>query len=102
MISGRRGTPCKDWLKKHRHMPLAKLMNTMKRKVRGHYNYFSAVGNGGVWEFYSQVVALLYKWLNRRSQRRSLTWEQLRRLLERVAFPRPNTGSRQIGNRGLA
>ena len=93
---------CKDWLKKHRHMPLAKLMNTMKRKVRGHYNYFSAVGNGGVWEFYSQVVALLYKWLNRRSQRRSLTWEQLRRLLERVAFPRPNTGSRQIGNRGLA
>jgi group II intron reverse transcriptase/maturase len=93
---------CKDWLKKHRHMPLTKLMSTMKRKVRGHYNYFNAVGNGGVWEFYSQVVELLYKWLNRRSQRRSLTWVQLRGLLERVAFPRPNAGSRQIGNRGLA
>lgn len=93
---------CKDWLEKHRHMPLAKLMNTMKRKVRSHYNYFSAEGNGGMWEFYSRVVELLYKWLNRRSQRRSLTWEQLRRLLERLAFPRTNTGSSKIGNRGLA
>jgi hypothetical protein len=39
------------------------------------------------------VVGLLYKWLNRRSQRRSLTWAQLNRLLKRLAFPRPTVAT---------
>jgi RNA-directed DNA polymerase len=81
---------CKDWLKAKRHLPLAVLLAKMARKVRGHYNYFRAVGNSrALWRFHKEVVKLLYKWLNRRSQRRSLTWPQLNRLLERLAFPRP-------------
>ena len=32
---------------------------------------------------------LLYKWLNRRSQKRSYTWRALYRLLERASVPRP-------------
>jgi RNA-directed DNA polymerase len=94
---------CKDWLKAHRHWPLPLLLATMKRKVRGHYNYFRAVGNSrGLWVFYKEVVKLLYKWLNRRSQRRSLTWSKLKRVLEQFAFPRPYQSDRQIGNRGPA
>ena len=82
---------CKDWLKARRHLPLAVLLAKMARKVRGHYNYFRAVGNSrALWLFHKEVVKLLYKWLNRRSQRRSLTWPQLTRLLERLAFPRPS------------
>ncbi len=62
---------CKEWIKTHRHYPLAVLIPAMIRKVQGHYNYFRAVGNmTSLWIFYREVVKLLYKWLNRRSQRR--------------------------------
>jgi retron-type reverse transcriptase len=40
--------------------------------------------------------------LFRRSQRRSLTWPTLKRLLERFAFPGPTQQTRQVENRGLA
>lgn len=85
---------CKEWLKANRHLPLGVLMAKLARRVRGHYNYFRAVGNGrALWRFHKEVMGLLHKWLNRRSQRRSLTWPQLNRLLERLAFPRPSTGA---------
>jgi len=81
---------CKDWLKANRYLPLGVLLAKLARKVRGHYNYFRAIGNGrALWRFHKAVVGLLHKWLNRRSQRRSLTWPQLNRLLQRLAFPRP-------------
>ncbi len=91
------------WLKVNRHKRLPVLLKTLKRKVRGYYNYFRVVGNSrGLWTFYKEVVKLLYKWLNRRSQRRSLTWPKLKRVLERFAFPTPAQPSRQTVNRGLA
>jgi len=34
-------------------------------------------------------MQILYKWLNRRSQRRSYNWEQLKRLLQRHAVTKP-------------
>jgi len=85
---------CKDWLKANRHLPLAVLLTKLARKVRGHYNYFRAIGNSrALWRFHKAVVGLLHKWLSRRSQRRSLTWPQLHRLLERLAFPKPTVGA---------
>jgi len=39
--------------------------------------------------FYDATCRLLHKWLNRRSQRRSLTWRALNRLLARFQVPRP-------------
>jgi RNA-directed DNA polymerase len=94
---------CKDWLKAHRHLPLPVLLTTMKRKVQGHYNYFRAIGNlASLWTFQQAVVKLLYKWLNRRSQRRSLTWAGLKRVLEVLAFPTPIASMKALRNRGLA
>jgi hypothetical protein len=93
---------CKEWVKTHRHYPLAKLLPTMIRKVRGHYNYFRAVGNGSsLWVFYREVVELLYKWLNRRSQRRSLTWDGIKRVLAVYAFPTPTQSGQPEMNRGV-
>ena len=93
----------KDWLKSHRPTPLAMLIPVLSRKVLGHYNYFRAVGNQqSLWIFYREVVKLLYKWLNRRSQRRSLTWEGLKRVLAMYAFPRPYPPGTGTRNRGLA
>lgn len=94
---------CKEWLKGHRHYPLPKLIPAMIRKVRGHYNYFRAIGNNqSLWIFYREVVKLLYKWLNRRSQRRSLTWDGIKRVLEVFGFPKPNQSGQAVTGRGLA
>jgi group II intron reverse transcriptase/maturase len=94
---------CKDWLKSHRHVPLPLLMATLRRKVQGHYNYFRAIGNlSSLWTFYQRVVKLLHTWLNRRSQRRSLTWSKLKALLGRLRFPTPMEAMQGIRNRGLA
>jgi RNA-directed DNA polymerase len=79
---------------------MSQLMETMKRKVRGHYNYFRAIGNlTSLWIFQREVVKLLYKWLNRRSQRKSLTWEGLNRVLEAYRFPTPTQAMAGIRNR---
>jgi hypothetical protein len=46
-----------------------------------------------------QVRGLLYKWLNRRSQKRSYTWRALYRLLERFSVSRPRiveTGRKRL------
>lgn len=94
---------CKEWVKTHRHYPLPKLIPAMIRKVRGHYNYFRAVGNmTSLWIFHREVVKLLYKWLNRRSQRRSLTWDGVKRVLAAYAFPAPSHTRQVVMNRGLA
>ena len=94
---------CKEWLKENRNLRLSELLATMKRKVRGHFNYFRAIGNvTSLWSFHKGVTELLYKWLNRRSQRRSLTWEQLNRLLKAVKFPTPKEAMQTLRNRGLA
>jgi len=58
-----------------------------------HVHPHTGTPQGGV---VSPVLAntyLPYKWLNRRSQRRSLTWPHLHRLLERFAFPRPTVAT---------
>lgn len=94
---------CKEWVKTHRHYPLPTLIPAMIRKVRGHYNYFRAIGNmTSLWIFHREVVKLLYKWLNRRSQRRSLTWDGIKRVLAAYAFPAPTQPSKAELNRGLA
>jgi hypothetical protein len=71
------------------------------RKVRGHYSYFRGIGNtSSLWIYYREVVKLLYKWLNRRSQRRSLTWERINQVLVSYGFPTPNQPNRVDTNRG--
>ncbi len=88
---------CKEWPKAHRHYSLPMLIPAMIRKVRGHYNYFRAIGNmTSLWIFYREGVKLLYKWLNRQSQRRNLTWEGIKRVLKSYAFPASNQTRRAV------
>ena len=80
----------RDWLKKCRHLPKKKFFGTLKRKLTGHYNYYYIRGNSrSVYAFYKLVVKYTYKWLNRRSQRKSYNWKQFDRLLEWVKLPLP-------------
>lgn len=47
------------------------------RHLRGHIQYYGVSGNSrGVASYVHCATSLLYKWLNRRSQRRSLNWKR--------------------------
>ena len=77
----------KDWIKKHRMMPLEWIFKTINAKLRGHYQYYGVTDNTReVKVFQSITKKLLFKWLNRRSQKRSYTWEVFNKGLLRT-FP---------------
>lgn len=66
----------KAWIKRNRNMELAILFKKVNQKLRGHYQYYGVTDN--IWElgvYFNATKTLLYKWLNRRSQKRSYTKE---------------------------
>lgn len=77
----------KEWIKKNRMLPLEQIFKTVNAKLRGHYQYYGVTDNRREIERYrTQTKRLLFKWLNRRSQRRSYTWDSFYRGLL-LTFP---------------
>ena len=63
---------------------------TLAAKLRGHFHYYGVSGNyGGISHFYQLTIRLIFKWLNRRSQKGSYNWEQFRTYLLRHPLPKP-------------
>ncbi len=78
------------WVKENRDQKLVDMMGTLRAKLQGTWNYYGLIGNSHRMQlFYEATCRALYKWLNRRSQKRSLTWPALRRTLTRFQIPRP-------------
>ena len=64
----------KEWIKKHRMMPVGELIKKINEKLAGHYQYYGVTDNTReVKNFLNVTKRMLFKWLNRRSQRRSYT-----------------------------
>lgn len=80
-----------DWAKKNRYCKsLKEIVETTKRKLIGHYNYFGITDNSQALVKYThEVIKILFKWLNRRSQRKSYTWEEFNQMLKVFQFPKP-------------
>ena len=79
-----------QWCKENRNIRLRLFFPTLNLKLRGYYNYYAVVGNAhGVNEFYSEAIRILFKWLNRRSQRRSFNWQGFKDMLDHFKVPRP-------------
>ena len=80
-----------DWLRQERNArPLPDLWRVIGRKMQGHFNYFGVTDNSRALARFARVVhRLVFKWLNRRSQRRSFTWERFCRYMRRFPLPRP-------------
>jgi group II intron reverse transcriptase/maturase len=80
----------KEWLKRMRNKPTKWLLEQVGLKLQGHYQYYGVTDNyRGIDRFYREVKKRLYKWLNRRSQRRSYTSAAFDELLKRFPLPRP-------------
>lgn len=83
------------WIKKHRHQPLRRLFATLNSKYRGYWNYYGVIGNSAsLHRFFYLTQRLLFKWLNRRSQRRSYTWVAFNALVQHFQVERPRITER--------
>ena len=80
----------KAWFQKHSGLPKKILFDTLNRKLLGYYNYYGVTGNSqSLNSFVYQVIGLLFKWLNRRSQRKSYKWEGFMELVNYFGIVKP-------------
>jgi group II intron reverse transcriptase/maturase len=79
----------KEWLQRERsRLKKGELLRQAKLKLAGHLHYYAITDNGAMCHsFRYQVTRLLYKWLNRQSQRRSYNWERFNDALAWVGWP---------------
>ena len=79
-----------EWCKKNRNLEPRVLFRRLNAKLRGYYNYYGVIGNyDSLQQFFKQVKRILFKWLNRRSQRRSYNWPGFNQLLEHYKIEQP-------------
>ena len=79
------------WCKENRHRRIPELFKALNAKLRGYYNYFGVYGNlPSLNAFYLYAVRALWKFLNRRSQRKSYNWLGFNQLMERFGIAKPH------------
>jgi RNA-directed DNA polymerase len=75
-----------EWIKEYRNWRITTLMKALGHKLRGYWNYYGVRGNcESMSYFYNQCLLLLFKWLNRRSQKRSYTWDGFKAMMKMFA-----------------
>ncbi len=79
----------KEWLQRERsRSKQGELLRQAKLKLIGHLNYYAITDNSEMCHlFRHEVMQLLYKWLNRQSQRRSCNWVRFKDALAWVGWP---------------
>jgi RNA-directed DNA polymerase len=66
------------------------MLRGAKCKVQGHLSYYAVTDNSEKCSTYLYYVTrILFKWLNRKSQRRAYTWNGYLQALRYVEWPRP-------------
>lgn len=67
---------------------LHEIWDRFRIKLTGHIRYYGVSFNiGGIKRFMHRAIRILFKWLNRRSQKRSFTWEKFEQFMRE--FPPP-------------
>jgi len=64
------------------------MIRQARTRVVGHLNYYAITDNAARCNYYAHCATkILFKWLNRKSQRRSFTWDRFRWTLNRLKWP---------------
>jgi group II intron reverse transcriptase/maturase len=80
----------KRWIKQNRHLRLIDLIGGLNLKLRGHYQYYGVTDNfESIENFSYEARRMLFKWLNRRSQKKSYSWEGFNQMLKIFPLARP-------------
>lgn len=80
-----------QWMKEIRNQcRIGEIVNLVKDKLRGHYAYYGVSDNiEPLRNFQQAITRIMLKWLNKRSQRKSMTFQQFRRYLDSNPLPEP-------------
>lgn len=80
----------KDWMRSYRdRYKLKPLWLLFTSKLAGHGRYFGVSFNSkSVASFMRAAIRIFFKWINRRSQKRSFTWEKFELFMERYPPPK--------------
>jgi hypothetical protein len=80
-----------DWIRRYRNLlPTGELLRRAKARVNGHLNYYAITDNSDSCHLYMHLATrALFKWLNRRSQRKSYKWDGFKQALRHVSWPTP-------------
>lgn len=78
-----------EWLKSNRTLPLTLLMKKLNQKLIGYYRYYGITDNSrelGKFRYFFR--RLVFKWLNKRSQKRSYNWVSFDRMFKYFNMPK--------------
>jgi len=80
-----------QWLKRVRNqVTLVEWWKVFRLKLVGHYRYYGISGNmQALRKFFRETSALAYKWINRRSQKKSFTFAQYCKFKKYNPLPEP-------------
>lgn len=79
----------KEWIKEVKDkIPLKQIWKTFVAKLKGHINYYGVSHNANsVVQFLHATTGIIFNWLNRRSQRKSFTWEEFAKYIRMHPLP---------------
>ena len=80
-----------SWIRKERsRLDTGALLIKLGQKLQGHWNYYGVRGSYEMLnEFYRQACHVVFKWLNRRTQKKSCNWAGFLEMLSYFKVPRP-------------
>jgi RNA-directed DNA polymerase len=80
-----------DWAKKARHvLKKGEMLRQARTRVMGYLSYYAITDNLERCSYYDyRAKHILFKWLNRKSQRKAYTWESFSQALAWVGWPKP-------------
>ena len=78
-----------DWTRKARHvLKKGEMVRQARARVIGHLNYYAITDNSARCSYYVyRTKHILFKWLNRKSQRKAYTWESFTQALIWAKWP---------------
>jgi len=81
-----------QWIKENRHrMRIDEMIEKLNISLRGYYNYYAVTDNmKSLWTFRYNVRRYLFYWLNRRSQKKSFTFEEYAIMLDKIPIIEPS------------
>ena len=79
-----------EWCRRKGNRRMKDVFQELNAKLRGYYNYYGVNGNSAsLKQFFAGVTRILFKWVNRRSQKQSYTWAGFRALLRDFQIESP-------------
>ena len=80
----------RQWCRENCRVRMEVVFGLLKGKLLGYYQYYGVSGNyRSLHAYYYQVCRILYRELNRRSQRRSYNWRGFNEVIKVFELPKP-------------